>query len=330
MSQLRNIFVSYSHRDAQIATEIASRLEDAGLPCFLAERDIFATQLWEPRIRDELRDARCLLILLTPRSRDSKWVAIETGAAWILEKQIVPATMFIEVNELTEPLRQYQVRPVETNAQITTLIQELQRTLLLQAPISMRTKLPAGTLSSQREFFNERANWDRLLKIGEWHIDDNSLIFHGEGEHNYLLSHYIYGHHAFHISGRLRFTSLRPLNEIAAVNAGVVFGWRSIGDVRKYYHVMFTGSRLLLELIGARGGPVFSDFQHTDEGVLFILESGRFYKIDLRLSDHRLSIRIDDAEMYTATIQEAAIGRIGIRPWRSRIESDHFEVCEGE
>ena len=104
------IFLSYSHLDAEIATELASRLEDAKIPCFLAERDVSVAQQWEPRIRDEIRKAACVVLLLTPRSIDSKWVAIETGAAWVLEKDIVPATMFIGPEHLQEPIRRYRKR----------------------------------------------------------------------------------------------------------------------------------------------------------------------------------------------------------------------------
>jgi hypothetical protein len=236
--------------------------------------------------------------------------------------------MFVETNDLTEPIRRYQVRPVETNAQVTTLIQELQRILLPPLTGQVKPKPPATTVGAPRELFNERGAWDRLQKIGEWQIDEDSRVFHGEGEHKYLLSHFIYGRKPFRIIGRLRFTFLRPLNDTAAVNSGVVFGWRSVGDVRRYYHLMFTGAQVLLEIVGAQGGPEFRDFQHIDEGVPFALESGQYYNFDLSVDNERLTVRIDGAEIYSVTISEEASGRVGIRPWRCRIESDRFEVKE--
>jgi len=328
MCEGTHIFLSYSHRDAEIATELASRLEDAGLSSFVAERDISATQQWEPRIRDELHAARCVLILLTPRSRDSIWVAIETGAAWVLKKDIVPVTMFVEANDLNEPMRRYQARPAETNAQVTTLIQELQRKLLPNQ--AEKTETPHGITMTKGEVFGDRGDWDSLQKIGDWQIDENSRMFQGEGEHKYLLSHFTYGQRPFRVSARLRFKSLRPLNDVAAVNAGIVFGWRSVGDVRRYYNLMFTGTQLLLELVGARGGPVFQDFQHIDEGVPFVLESGHYYNLDLSVDKRTLIVKIDGKVTYSIAFSEEPVGRVGLRPWRSRIESERFEVHDND
>jgi hypothetical protein len=43
--------------------------------------------------------------------------------------------------------------------------------------------------------------WDRLPKIGEWQIDDNSRVFQGKGVNKYLLPHFTYGQHSFRMSG---------------------------------------------------------------------------------------------------------------------------------
>ncbi|MFC1890709.1 toll/interleukin-1 receptor domain-containing protein [Thermodesulfobacteriota bacterium] len=329
MCEQRDIFLSYSHDDAEIATELASRLGDAGLTCFVAERDITATQQWEPRIRDELRSAQCVLILLTPRSRDSAWVAIETGAAWVLERDIVPATMFVDVNELTEPIRRYQARRVETNAQVITLIQELQQKLrpeqsVLEEPIDKVTE----KVLVQKESFNERSVWERLQKIGSWTFDDASHVFQGEGKHQYLLSHYEYGRCPFKITTRIRFTSLAPVNEVAAVNAGLVFGWRSTGNILRYLHVMFSGTDLLLEVIGNKSGPVHKDYEHVGNGVPFQLVPGRYYDIEAIVRDSNLTVHIDGVKTYSVRFAVDVKGRVGIRPWRSRIESDMFLVEE--
>lgn len=323
MGDKKNIFLSYSHLDAEIATELVSRLADAGLSCFVAERDISATQQWEPRIRDEIRAAQCVLILLTPRSKHSTWVTIEAGAAWVLETDIIPATMFVDINEIVEPISKYQAKPVETNAQITTLIQELQQKLLPKAETTILT--PS---SIQRELFNERPVWERLQKIGPWHIDDNSGVFQGEGINQYLLSHFLYGKRPFKIITRIRFMSLSPLNEIAAVNAGIVFGWHSSENVRRYFNLMFSGSQVLLELIGEKGGPVTRDYKHLDEGVPFQLQLGHYYNFEVEIREGKLILSVDGTKTYSTNFKEEPIGRVGIRPWRSRIETDQFLVEE--
>ncbi|OEU63955.1 MAG: hypothetical protein BBJ57_13940 [Desulfobacterales bacterium PC51MH44] len=75
-----DIFISYSHHDSQLAESIYSKLNDAGMRCFLAEKDI-AAERWEDRIRDALRASQRILLLITPNSKDSPWVVAEHGAA---------------------------------------------------------------------------------------------------------------------------------------------------------------------------------------------------------------------------------------------------------
>ena len=46
-----NIFINYFHHDSQLAESIYSKLNDAGMHCFLAEKGIVAAERWEDRIR---------------------------------------------------------------------------------------------------------------------------------------------------------------------------------------------------------------------------------------------------------------------------------------
>jgi hypothetical protein len=121
----KKIFLSYSHQDAAIAKSLYTNLKGAGASCFMAEKDISAGELWEEKIRRELVSANYVLILVTPRSKNSLWVAAEAGAAWVLEKPLVAALMFVDPNELIEPIKKRQWRIVETQEQIDGLINEL-------------------------------------------------------------------------------------------------------------------------------------------------------------------------------------------------------------
>lgn len=123
-----DIFFSYSHRDSGIATHLVKSFEEAGLRCFLAEKDLSAGELWEPVIREAIQSAKCMLLLMTPRSKNSLWVAVEAGAAWALEKKLIAALMFVEEDELIQPIRRYQTRIVETPEQIKALVNELSTT----------------------------------------------------------------------------------------------------------------------------------------------------------------------------------------------------------
>ncbi len=120
-----DIFLSYSHRDSGIAKHVAENLEGAGLRCFMAELDIGAGELWEEKIRSTLQSVDRVLLLITPNSKNSLWVAAEAGAAWSLEKQLIAATMFVDASELIEPIKRHQARSIETPDQLQALVNEL-------------------------------------------------------------------------------------------------------------------------------------------------------------------------------------------------------------
>ncbi|MCL4709099.1 TIR domain-containing protein [bacterium] len=120
-----DIFISYSHRDSQLANSIYSKLKGAGLRCFLAEKDISASELWEDKIREAIRSAQRILLLITPHSKDSHWVVAEAGAAWALGKQLIPALAYVEAKDLITPIASHQARLVHTPEQIESLVREL-------------------------------------------------------------------------------------------------------------------------------------------------------------------------------------------------------------
>ena len=120
-----DIFFSYSHRDSHVAKDLVSKLEASGLDCFIAEKDIRAGQLWEERVRHSIESSERMLLLITPRSKNSLWVAAEAGAAWVLQKDLIACLMFVEPDELIEPISRHQARQVETTEEIEALIREL-------------------------------------------------------------------------------------------------------------------------------------------------------------------------------------------------------------
>ena len=119
-----DLFISYAAGDSHIAGELRGELESGGLKCFMAEKDIRAASEWQDSIRQALIGSKRLLVLLTPRSVNRP-VLLETGAAWALGKPLIPALSHIAADDLTDPLRRYQVRVIETSAQRSALVREL-------------------------------------------------------------------------------------------------------------------------------------------------------------------------------------------------------------
>jgi hypothetical protein len=123
-----DVFISYASGDSALAMELKGDLEHQGLTCFMAERDIPVATEWQDSIRAALLGSQRLLILLTPRSLNRPWVFMETGAAWALGKDLIPALVHVATSDLIDPIRRYQARVIETTAQRKAFVQELAST----------------------------------------------------------------------------------------------------------------------------------------------------------------------------------------------------------
>jgi hypothetical protein len=320
-----DLFISYTQKDGEIAADLATRLHEAGLKCFMADRSILAGGEWEPVLRDAIRSSQRVLLLITPRSKASLWVAAEAGAAWVLQKDLLPVLIFVDPTELFEPLRKYQARVAETPQQLERLVKELS---LNQYRFQER---PSELPIPMKELFNMPYGWERLVKVGQWTFNEASGSIVGEGMYRYLLSDKQYGARPFTIHARLEFLELRPEGEINAVNAGIVLGWETRQNKPTYLHLMFSGKRLLLEQIGQFGGDEYYDFRHIDEGIPFILKAACSYQIVIAVNDSIIEVVLNGRRVYSvAAPRGTVVGRVGLRPWRSRLRCDCFEVGQSE
>jgi TIR domain len=329
-----DIFISYSQKDGEIAASLASRFDDAGLKCFLADKSILAAAEWDTVLRDAIRGANRILVLLTPRSKDSLWVAAEIGAAWVLGKPLIPALMFVEPQDLLEPVRKYQTRSVETPQQIDALVREIKESsfesLSLTRGIGTTRSIRRGAFSTPaalQESFTSPAGWGQLLKVGEWKFDAARNEFVGEGMYRYVLSHHTYGPEPFAIDCRLTFLDLKPEGTVNAVNAGIVLGWSTPAVAPQYFHLAFSGEQLFFEKVGSRGLDEYLDFEHLGPDIPFRLEAGVPYELSVRVAADRLRVSCNGREIFDTGLQPGAIaGRVGLRPWRSTLSCQRFEV----
>lgn len=87
---MHDVFISYSHHDAEIRAEIVEKLESAGIRCWYAPRNIQAGEEWADAITRGLKDSRALILIFTEASNDSSQVLREVGLAVDLKKPIFP------------------------------------------------------------------------------------------------------------------------------------------------------------------------------------------------------------------------------------------------
>lgn len=94
---MSQIFISFIHEEEKVAKAVQVLLQDLlgrDLDVFMsADRwKIYAGEIWLDRISQELRAAKVVILILSPKSVTRPWVNFEAGAAWIKEgTKIIPA-----------------------------------------------------------------------------------------------------------------------------------------------------------------------------------------------------------------------------------------------
>jgi hypothetical protein len=109
-----HIFLSYASEDKNRAAELINQLaQRPNLHVFTADK-MSAGEDWQSRIKKELSASDFFLVLLSPTSIQSKWVQFELGAAWGLNKFIIPVvTSHDLVNKIPVELAGLQIVEME-------------------------------------------------------------------------------------------------------------------------------------------------------------------------------------------------------------------------
>ncbi|HWS86495.1 MAG TPA: toll/interleukin-1 receptor domain-containing protein [Pyrinomonadaceae bacterium] len=100
-----DVFLSYAALNRVEANVIYNAVNDAGGKVFLAEKTLQPGEDFAEEIRKSLRSSREVWVLVSANSLSSDWVLTELGAAWVLEKKIVPILYRCRPEELPDNLR---------------------------------------------------------------------------------------------------------------------------------------------------------------------------------------------------------------------------------
>lgn len=94
------VFVSHATYDKWIARVICEKVENLGIKTFRDDRDIEGGDSIPDVIKQNLRECRELLVLLTPQSLNREWVLLEIGMADILGKRIIPILYHVDLEQI--------------------------------------------------------------------------------------------------------------------------------------------------------------------------------------------------------------------------------------
>jgi nucleoside 2-deoxyribosyltransferase len=104
----RKIFISLSSRDADLAHDLAKRLDKPELK-IIAPRIMEGKNSVEhvlTKIREDLKTADEVIVILTKNSLNSEWLLFEMGYATSLGKQVTPLIQGVDPVELPEIIKQ--------------------------------------------------------------------------------------------------------------------------------------------------------------------------------------------------------------------------------
>ncbi|MCC7423079.1 MAG: toll/interleukin-1 receptor domain-containing protein [Planctomycetaceae bacterium] len=106
-----HIFLSYSSRDEPAARQITAELEQSGIRCWMATRDITAGVAWGEAIVKAIRSSSAVVVLISRASTESEQVAREIDVA--MRHQIALVPVRLDGAELSRPM-QYFLAGVQT------------------------------------------------------------------------------------------------------------------------------------------------------------------------------------------------------------------------
>jgi formylglycine-generating enzyme required for sulfatase activity len=90
METAPQVFISYASADKAIADRVCDTLEKAGVPCWIAPRDIPPSADYPAAIVEAVRSTRALVLVLTEHAAGSPHVLSEVGHAFNGKKRIIP------------------------------------------------------------------------------------------------------------------------------------------------------------------------------------------------------------------------------------------------
>jgi len=132
----KQVFLSYAQDDRSVARRLAERLRAAGLRIWFDEWELTVGDSILPRIEQAVATSDLLLVLLSPRSVDSRWVQMELSsflARELKDRAITLIPALIEDCEIPPVLaeRQYLDLRKDFDKGLERLISQLQAVLYI-------------------------------------------------------------------------------------------------------------------------------------------------------------------------------------------------------
>jgi TIR domain len=342
------VFVSYSHKDLRWLERLKVHLRplERGYNFeYWDDTKLTAGSKWRERIKEAVDNATTAILIISADFLASEFINTDELPPLLKAAQeegmlilpiIASPCLFLKNTELA----QFQAVNIPSKALILISEGEQEAVFLRVAEMLFERVSVPRTQSDQavmksgataketfREEFLEHSTWTRLLKIGNWIFDEQRARIIGSGMRSYLLSREEYGETPFVIRAELEFSNFeRPTDNKLGMNAGIIFGWKTEKGINRYYNVLLTGSELLIERIGFNGGVETQDYERIIDPIPFRPASEKPNKFEVRVNADKIEIHINDTHAQSMDRGTGVVGRVGLRPWRSKMDCTLFTV----
>lgn len=183
--------------------------------------------------------------------------------------------------------------------------------------------------NARKENFLDDEIWTRLVKTGSWIFDAENKTIIGEGVNSYLLSRDEYGEKPFSIEATLRFSNFHyPGESKHGMNSGIVFGFSQEKKGPRYFNVLFSGHTLMVERNEFDAPDKSKRFVHLTSEVPLLIEKDKQLEFSLEVGLETIEVRANQNKIVTLSRKPGAVGRVGLRPWRSQMHCTRFIVAE--
>lgn len=183
-----------------------------------------------------------------------------------------------------------------------------------------------SSITSVENFLDE-TTWAGLLKIGNWIRDGQGKRIIGADPKAYLLSQENYGVEPFIIDATLVFTNFKtPRDGKLGMNAGIIFGWQYDRAEPRYLNLLLTGESMLIERCGLGGERETRDLNKLTEPMPLAIPAGEPVRLVVAIDDLTVSVSANGQAVLQAARPQGVVGRVGIRPWRSKVDITSFVV----
>ena len=286
-----DVFISYSSKDKIVADAICHSLEERGISCWMAPRDVMPGETYAHQIVQAIKNCSLVVLVLSPNANHSEHVVNEIDSAFTARKPIVP--FVIEETTVNDDLNYYLGRKhwliaypdyrEKTESLVETILRLSHRDNQALnngtecVPVKRESAIPEQNLPPTLSFsYQDKTLWfflspDKTFYIGNLQSRKKDLSWIAFNENKEVFA-------AALMAGAAGFAGV-SLGLLLPVAAGLVF-------LRRFFH---NGNKMaadsyLCQILSKATGYKFD--LPSDEEKQAAIESARPYCVVIRVKDN--------------------------------------------